>query len=222
MAAPSPPLALFHTADSNRALFAGLLDRLAPGTAAVHAVGADLLARAAAAGALTDDLRRDAARRMAEVARDAGARVLLCTCSTLGPAAEEAGFLRVDRPMAERALDLADAGGGRVAVAACLASTLAPTLDLLAAVARERDSTAVLTTHLLADAWAHFEAGDLPAYWNAVATGVRGIAAGADAVVLAQASMAGAADLCRDLAAPVLASPELGLAAALAALDTPS
>ena len=208
-------LALFHTAEANRVLFSDLLRRLSPHTDAVHEVGADLLARAVAVGELAEDVRRDSARRITDFAASSGAEVILCTCSTLGPAAEDAGALRVDRPMAEQALAAAERGRGRIGVLACLASTLDPTLDLLRAVAAETGGTADLTTRLLPDAWALFEAGDQRAYWRAVAEAVGGIAAEVDAVVLAQASMAGAAALCQDSGVPVLmrwTAPATGIA----------
>jgi hypothetical protein len=49
-----------------------------------------------------------------------------------------------------------------------------------------------------------------------VAASVRAAAGGAGVVVLAQASMAGAAEHLQDLGKPVLSSPELGMRAALA------
>lgn len=76
--------------------------------------------------------------------------------------------------------------------------------------------------HLLAltQFWPLFEAGERTAFEAAIAGGVRDAVRdipGLGAVVLAQGSMAGAAGLLADLGIPVLASPELALACALAA-----
>lgn len=149
---------------------------------------------------------------------DAGAAVILCTCSTLGPAAETAAdlaempVLRVDRPMMEAALDR----GPCIAVAACLASTIGPTRALLERVAGERRVRPEVSEILLAEAWPHFTAGDRAAYATAIAQGLARAAPEVDAVVLAQASMAPAAGH-NTLPVPVLSSPQLGAEAAIAA-----
>lgn len=124
--------------------------------------------------------------------------------------------LRVDRAMAERAV----ATGPRIGVAAALESTLGPTEDLLRQVADEAGTPVELRRILCTEAWPLFEAGDRAGFSAAVADAVRAGAAGCDVVVLAQASMAGAADRLGDLPIPVLSSPRLGLEAALVRLTT--
>lgn len=91
-------------------------------------------------------------------------------------------------------------------------STLAPTGELLAEEAGERPVSIV--THLVAGAWDRFEAGDTDGYLARIAEAADRVA-GADVIVLAQASMAGAADLVTG-PVPVLSSPAPGLAAGLA------
>jgi hypothetical protein len=63
------------------------------------------------------------------------------------------------------------------------------------------------------DAWELFEAGDHAGYVDRVARHVQGLADDVDVVVLAQASMAPAADLVGDLSIPVLSldPPSSGL-----------
>jgi hypothetical protein len=177
-----------------------------------------LLNEARAAGEITPALEQ----RIATALRDASApdgAVVLCTCSTIGGSAEAAGrragdvVLRVDRPMAERAVALGD----HILVAAALASTLAPTRALILDVARAADKPIVLRELLCESAWAFFERGDLAGYAQAIAKELRAAADTADVIVLAQASMAAAAPLCEDLGVPILSSPRLGLEAALAA-----
>ena len=63
------------------------------------------------------------------------------------------------------------------------------------------------------DAWAAFKAGDVPGYHRLVAEAADAVfAEGADVVALAQASMAGAAAVCKR--GTPLTSPAAGLAAA--------
>ena len=210
------PLALFHTGQAHVSTFGPLIAQLAPEIPLVHHVRQDLLDAAQPRG-LTPGIRRRAVREMLGLA-DAGAATVLCTCSTLGPAAETAAdlsdvpILRVDRPMMEAALDR----GPRIAVAACLASTIGPTRALLERVAADCGVRPEVTEILLAEAWPLFAAGNRAGYATAIAQGLERAAPEVDAVILAQASMAPAAERCT-LPVPVLSSPQLGAAAAIAA-----
>ena len=211
-------LALFHSGESHVATFTRLIGEMAPEIPLRHRVREDLLRAAQGPERLTDAIRREVVTEILALA-EAGAAVVMCTCSTLGPGAEGAAertarpVLRVDRPMMEAALGR----GRRIAVAAALASTLGPTRDLLARVAAARGVVPEVREILVADAWPLFEAGDRAGYARAVAEGLRREVGGVDAVVLAQASMAPAAELLADLEVPILASPRLGAAAAVAA-----
>jgi hypothetical protein len=205
-------LALFHTTASNETLFRGLLAEMGPEIPSRHVLAADLLDRATAEGRVTDDIAADVKHRMRAALHD-GARMLLCTCSTLGTCADELNdprVLRIDRAMARQAV----AKGGRVLVAACVASTLEPTLKLLRESAPE---TTQIETLLMADLWPHFQAGERTLYWQGIAQRLREQASAYNSIVLAQASMAGAADLLSDLPVPVLSSPRIGMEAAIAA-----
>ncbi|MFD9034836.1 hypothetical protein ACFVZW_27410, partial [Streptomyces sp. NPDC059567] len=145
-----------------------------------------------------------------------GPRAVLCTCSTIGGVAERSAaelgvpVLRVDRPMAAEAV-----GSDRIVVVATVESTLAPTLDLL----REEsgDRTSFVTTLVVDGAWERFEAGDRDGYLDTVAAALDRIPADGGVVVLAQASMADAAER-TTTPLSVLSSPRLGLAAAATAV----
>ena len=204
-------LTLFHTAASNETLFCGLLAEMGPEIPSRHVLAADLLDRATAEGRVTPEIAVDVKDRMRAVLDD-GARMLLCTCSTLGTCADEMNdprVLRIDRAMAQRAT----AAGGRVLVAACVASTLDPTVTLL----RESGPHTQIETLLMAGLWPRFQAGERALYWQGIAERLRERASAFDCIVLAQASMAGAADLLGDLPVPVLSSPRIGLEGAIAA-----
>lgn len=223
VSAPPAALAFLHTAGAQVGVFDALLRTLAPGLRVRHAVEPSLLQEARAAGgvgpALAERVRRVAARLLGD-----GARVVVCTCSTLGGCAEEAGevlgapVLRLDRPMAERAVE----AGSPILVVAALESTLLPTCALLQDSARRRGRAPVIRTLLCDGAWALFEADDQAAYRAAIAASVQRGCGDARVVVLAQASMAGAEGLCADLGVPVLSSPRSGLEAALARLAEPT
>lgn len=213
-------LALLHTSPAHIPVFDALRDADHPGLGLRHAVHEDLLSRARTHGvaAVADDVRA------ALAAAVAGADAALCTCSTIGGVAESAAagvpVLRVDRPMAAAAVR----AGPAVAVVATVASTLAPTAALITEEAgragrtrRSRRSlerrTVDVRTVLVDGAWERFEAGDREGHLRLVADAVERVAGSVDAVVLAQASMADAADRV-SVGVPVLASPRTGLRAA--------
>jgi len=198
------------------AVFDALLGEMAPGLVARHAVHEELLAEARRTG-ITHAL----ARRVRELVLAAACEpdaLVVCTCSTLGGCAERANedrpgvAIRIDRPMAERAVMI----GRRITIAAALESTLEPTRQLVEEAARAAGRD-VKTLPLLCDgAWPYFERGDSAGYLCAIAQALARDARQSDVVLLAQASMAGAASLCGGLGVPVLSSPRSGLSGALA------
>ena len=215
-------LVFLHTAPANVTTFAQLLAEIDPTIPAKHVLDESLLAEARAHG-ITPEVTARVQQALREATDDETAMVL-CTCSTIGGVAEQAGVaqggaahgqpvLRVDRAMAERAVTL----GERIVVAAALESTIAPTSDLILAVAAEAGREVTLIPLLCEGAWAHFEAGDVAAYHAAIAATLRENATLGDVIVLAQASMAGAAAQSDDVPVPILSSPRLGMEAAVAA-----
>lgn len=203
-------LALLHTSPVHVPVFDALRDETHPDLELRHHVDEDLLSRARERGpdAVADAVRAALVRAAAD-----GARAVLCTCSTIGAVAEaaapEAGVpvLRVDRPMAAAAV----AAGERIVVLATVASTLAPTVALIEEEAARAGRPVTVRTLLAGDAWDRFTAGDTEAYVRLVAAAADTVT-DADAIVLAQASMAPARRL-TTTPVPVLSSPRPGLAA---------
>jgi hypothetical protein len=203
-------LTMLHTAESNRALFGTLLAELAPDIPVTHILDESALREACDCGVVTAPLRRRVCDTLLGAA-DQGARVVLCTCSSLGGAADIAAqltarpMLRIDRPMAAEAV----ARGERIVVAA----TLPTILDA----AREAGRTVAIHELLCDRAWARFAAGDQEGYLDEIAAQLRSADAHGDLLVLAQASMARAIDRCPGLTLPILTSPRTGLLAAIRA-----
>src|SRR6185503_14320837 len=163
------------------ATFDRLLAEIAPGVTARHIVDESLLNEARAAGEITPALEQRIAAALGHASAPDGA-VVLCTCSTIGGSAEAAGtragavVLRVDRPMAERAVALGD----RILVATALASTLAPTRALILVAAHAAGKEIELRDLLCELAWAFFERSDLVGYAQAIAKELRTAADQAD------------------------------------------
>ncbi len=210
-------IGFLHTAAVHIVTFDALVAELAPGTVTAHVVDESLLADARASGVIDDDLTARISVRVTEAAADCNA--VVCTCSTISGTAEAAwgsrmpAFVRIDRPLVETALGI----GRRVAVLAAVESTLEPTAALVREVAHHRGVEVDLRLTCVPGVWDRFEAGDIDAYLATIALAVDEVSpADADVVVLAQASMAGAAVL-SSTTLPVLSSPQLAVVAALAA-----
>jgi aspartate/glutamate racemase len=149
---------------------------------------------------------------LVQAAQSAGADVVILTCSSIsqlaGPAAERVGIpvLRIDEAMADQAVQ----AGKRIGVVATLPTTCAPTAALIgeraALLGVERD----ITSEVVEGAFAAVSSGDRATHDRLVAAAIERVAATADVVVLAQASMASAADAVQ-VDVPVLTSLEPGI-----------
>jgi hypothetical protein len=197
-------LTLLHTAAVHVARFDALRDRIAPKTQLTHIVRADWLDRARAegvTGALTDEI--DALIGLVK-------GPVLCTCTTLGAAAEMSGAFRVDRPMMQDAANI----GGRICLAYCLPSTAETSAALLSECLVARGIPATVDTLLIGAAWPAFESGDQSRFADIIADAVRDHVERIPetrAVVLAQASMDVAASRLADLRPLVLTAAESAL-----------
>ncbi len=204
-------LTLLHTSKVHCATFDALKADIAPDVTLNHIVRPDWLARAQ--GGID-------ARLQAEIAEavDGAPGAVLCTCTTLGPVVGDLGAIRVDAPMMQEAARIAAQAGGDIVMAYCLDSTLAPSAALLDGALEAQGRKAKVHALSLVEFWPLFEAGQVGPFHAVVAAAIReNIVSVPDAacVILAQASMAGAAPLLNGLPVPVLTSPELALRAAL-------
>jgi len=210
-------LGMLHTVPALATRFDADLGAAAPGSTAVHVVDANLLATAIATGV---DAAIDAAvaAHVAHLAA-AGVDVVLVTCSSIGEsvglaaAAVDVPVVRVDAAMAARAIELAGPGG-RIVVLATNTATPGPTGRLL-----ERAGAAVtpppsVRVEVVEGAASARAAGDDATHDGLIADAVRSVAGEADVIVLAQASMAPAAEAA-GVQVPVLTSPETALQAAI-------
>lgn len=204
----TPPLTLLHSADVHCRTFDALRDTLAPSARLTHEVRADWLVRARREG-----MTRQLAAEIRKAVQSAPGRVL-CTCTTLGEAAVEAGAIRIDQPM------MADAAtsDGAILLVCALQSTAGPSRALLDANLDDAANSAPVTSLVLEQFWPLFEAGDKANFCAAIAAAViEALEARPDfkTVILAQASMADAAHLLDGCGTRVLSSPEPALRAAL-------
>lgn len=207
----SHDIAFLHTSAVHPPSFDRLMAELAPGRVVSHTVREDLLTLAQQRGTAHAPLAGQVKEALARAARG-GAQVVVCTCSTIGALAEAADdpaglrVTRIDRAMADAAVR----DGGRVLLVAALQSTLQPTAELLQSSARRAGTSIEVENLWVPDAWPHFQAGRQADYAEAI---VRAVAAAprGGAIVLAQASMAPAAERLAQMGLEALTSPRLGV-----------
>ncbi len=212
-------LAFLHTARAHIDTFSGLIAELAPRLSVNHIVDKSLLHDALQAGEIGPELVQRIETRMREAA-STGAHVVVCTCSTIGSIAENVNSdncvaMRIDRAMADAAVN----SGKNILLAATIESALAPTHTLLKSSAKKAGTSIRIRELLINDAWESFQSGDTTTYIDRIIKRVRSNSIGMGCVVLAQASMAPAADQCFDLGIPVFSSPRLGVKRALKELN---
>lgn len=148
-------------------------------------------------------------------AEEAGAQLALVTCSSMGPAVEMARplvnipVLRVDEPMAERAVRM----GRRVGVSATLRTTLDPTVSLIRDRARAAGVDVEVTWRLCEGAFDAVIAGDTARHDSIVGACLQELRPQVDVIVLAQASMARVAEAlpAEGKGLPILSSPRLAV-----------
>ena len=204
-------IAFLHTAALHIETFERLAREMAPGLRLTHVVREDLLAATEKAGGITTAVSLKTQEALLALA-EGGARVVVCTCSTLGAEAEKAAgeaeipVMRIDRPMADRAVR----EGRTIGICAALRPTLAPTRALIESSAARAGRDVEIREFLFDDVWPAFRQGRLGDYHEGIAARLGEAAREVDLLVLAQASMAPAASLAGAIGAPVLSSPRIG------------
>jgi Asp/Glu/hydantoin racemase len=207
-------LGLLHTSATLVPVFEKLCKSMLPGVAVFNLVDDSLIKDVIAQGELRPQVARRVAQHVA-AAEDAGADVILATCSSIGPAVETAAtlasvpVLRVDQPMADRAVNTAR----RIGVLATLPTTLQPTADLIRRRAEAASKKIELTSLLCDGAFEALMAGDAATHDAQVASTLQELAKEVDVIVLAQASMARVVEILPPDARrpPILASPPIAV-----------
>jgi aspartate/glutamate racemase len=201
-----------HTTLGLPPVFDALAEELVPDAERFHLVDESLLGVTRRVGRLTPATSR---RVLATVgsAVEAGAELVVVTCSSIGAAVEAAQpfvdvpVLRIDQAMADAAVQ----AGDTVGVLATLPTTLGPTSELVAARATAAGRDVRVVSRLCDGAFDALARGDRDRHDAFVREGLEDLARESDIVVLAQASMARVAEAVEDIDVPVLSSPRLGM-----------
>lgn len=220
---PKKRLALIHTGSFLAPIFTQMVQASMPDVDVFNIVDESLIKNTVAANELTPLTSRRLAGYI-ESAEDAGADVIMVTCSSVGPAVEAARpfvkvpVLRVDEPMADQAVHMAN----KIGVIATLPTTLEPTRALVQARADAQGKTIEIVTHLCQGAFEAVAAGDTDTHDRIVAQGLKELMDRVEVIVLAQASMARVVDTLseEEKKVPILSSPQLGVEAAKKTIES--
>ncbi len=152
--------------------------------------------------------------KQVELAEEAGADLIMVTCSSIAPAVDVARKLvhvpvmKVDEPMAEKAVSLSD----RIGVIATAKTTVGPSVHLVEEKAREAAKEVRVEALLSAEAFDAFLRGDMETHDRIVLENAGGMKGKVGVVLLAQASMGHLAEpMERLLDVPVFTSPPLAM-----------
>jgi len=200
-------VAFIHTVPALAPVFEHLAQQHIADVTTRHIVDQELFGTATAEPGLALDRAVTTLQRHVDSAVDGGAEAVVVTCSTLGPATDvvaatrQVPVIRIDRPMARRAT-----GYRRVGLVATLESNRAASRAVIEQVAAERGASVEVVDRLCDGAFNHLKAGDQARHDEAIREAAADLAGQVDVLVLAQASMAGAADRIEG-PVPVLTSP---------------
>lgn len=178
---------------------------------AFHLVDESLLIHLLKEGRLSPGMIKRLCRHVLS-AEEAGADLVVVTCSSISPAVDVARqlvshpVLKIDEPMAEKAIE----SGKRIGVVATVATTIEPTSNLLLRKAEEMGKEIQVTTALCEEAFKAILQGNTEKHDRMVEEEAIRLAREVDVVVLAQGSMARLRpSLIQQIQIPVLASPPL-------------
>jgi Asp/Glu/hydantoin racemase len=191
----------------------------------LHILDEPLLERIRCQGGPTpDDITR--LQSHVQAAATIGAGVVLITCSTLSPLADQLDLeldvpvVKIDQRMIERAVEL----GPKIGVVATSETTLEPTRKMLETEASRQGRQVGVKTLVVEGALAALLAGDARCHDKLIVEAMQSLTRWANVIVLAQASMARVLLDTKDghFSVPVLSSPKLALAHVAALLGEDS
>ncbi len=148
-----------------------------------------------------------------QIAKSLKPDLIFNQCSSVGEAFDiarkqaECKTLKIDEAMAEKAVEL----GSRIGVVATVASTVAPSCNLVRTKAKDAGKDVTVTEYLVDGALDILMSGDVDKHNELVISEIRKAEAENDVVVLAQGSMTAILPLLGETKKPVLTSPRLAV-----------
>ena len=217
-------VAVIHTSEVTLAALKELFAEILPDVEMINIVDDSLLAEVKRNGAITPDVTARVCA-YARIAQSMGACMILNQCSSVGKACSIARklisipYLKIDEPMAEKAVSL----GEKIAVIGTVASTMAPSCELVEEMAAKAGKNVTVTSWLVDGALdILMKEHDQEKHNQLVLQAIREAAVRHDVIVLAQGSMHIMEPYLKEISKPVLTSPRLAVERVRAMVDAMS
>ena len=202
-----------HTGVAIAAMIKPMMAERLPGVSSFHIVDDSLIQDLLQAGQFNASILRRLCKQV-ELAEEAGAQLIMVTCSSIAPGVDMARrmvsvpVMKIDEPMAERAVSLSD----RIGVLATAKTTMGPSVKLIEDKASEAGKKVTILPVLSADAFDCFLRSDMENHDRIVKEAASKLVGKVGVAVLAQASMGHLAGAIEGiLKVSVLTSPGLAM-----------
>jgi Asp/Glu/hydantoin racemase len=208
-------IALLHTVVFLAEMFRKLFQESLPDTESFHIVDESIIQELFKVGHMAPKIVRRIATQVT-LANDAGADLILFTCSSTSPAVDtvrnliDIPIMKIDEPLADKAIEL----GEKIGVITTAKTTLRPSIDLIQSRAAEKGKPVEIVSTLETEAFQARLNGNVGEHDRIVKGAIDKLSEQCDVIVLAQASMAHIVEQTRgSYDIPILASPELCMSA---------
>ena len=210
-----------HTGVAIADMFKPMIAERLPGISTFHIVDDSLIQDLLQEEQFTPSILKRLCNQI-ELAEEAGAEMIMVTCSSIAPGVDVARkmvkvpVMKVDEPMAEKAVSLSD----NIGVMATAKTTMAPSVNLIKEKAAEANKQITIHQTLSAEAFDCFLKGDMQTHDGIVKDAAQQLKGKVGVIVLAQASMGHLAeDLQEITGVSVLKSPPLAMDALVAKVN---
>jgi len=209
----APKVGFVHTGVPIGMLLKKMMSESMPDIPNFHIVDDSLIQDLLQTGEFTPSILK---RLCAQIlmAKEAGADIIMVTCSSIAPGVDfarklvDVPVMKIDEPMAEKAVATADTVG----VLATAKTTLVPSVDLINQVAEKKGKPVKVKSKLISEAFDFFLQGDMDSHDRLVKTAGVELARQSDVLVLAQASMSHlAAEIEKASGTKTLTSPQIAM-----------
>jgi Asp/Glu/hydantoin racemase len=202
-----------HTGVAIADMFKPMIAERLPGVATFHIVDDSLIQDLLHEGQFTPSILKRLCNQV-ELAEEAGAEMIMVTCSSIAPGVDVARkmvgvpVMKVDEPMAEKAVSLSD----NIGVMATAKTTMTPSVNLIQEKATQAEKQVTIHPTLSSEAFDCFLRGDMQTHDRIVKEAAQELKGKVGVIVLAQASMGHLADAIQEIVGvPVLKSPPLAM-----------
>lgn len=204
-----------HTGVAIADMFKPMIAKQLPSINSFHIVDDSLIQDLLQEGKFTPSIRKRLCNQI-ELAEEAGADIIMVTCSSIAPGVDIASkmvtvpVMKVDEPMAQKAVSLSD----KIGVMATAKTTMEPSINLINEKAKEAGKEITIHSNLSSDAFECFLAGDMMNHDRILKEAALQLVNKVGVIVLAQASMGHLAETIEEITnVPVLKSPPLAMEA---------